>query len=90
MNIRQAKLDIPNIIAIPSDPYENRHWIHIILSFIGIWILATEYYRVNGDSTSKAAQVRKFTVLPRDFSITGGELGPTMKAGRATTFYHPE
>jgi len=48
--------------------------------------------KVNGDSTSKAAQVRKFTVLPRDFSITGGELGPTMKVKRhaVETIYRDE
>lgn len=38
--------------------------------------------KVNKDSTSKASKIRKFTVLPRDFSISGGELGPTMKVKR--------
>lgn len=38
--------------------------------------------KVNMESSSKAAKIRKFTLLPRDFSIAGGELGPTMKVKR--------
>jgi len=38
--------------------------------------------KVNKASASKAAKIRKFTVLPKDFSISGGELGPTMKMKR--------
>jgi len=37
---------------------------------------------VNKETPSKAAKIRKFTILPKDFSLSGGELGPTMKLKR--------
>jgi len=37
---------------------------------------------VNRESSSKAAKVRKFVILPNEFSISGGEMGPTMKLKR--------
>jgi len=37
---------------------------------------------VNKETPSKAAKIRKFTILPKDFTIGGGELGPTMKLKR--------
>lgn len=33
---------------------------------------------------SRAEQIRRYTILPRDLSIDGGELTPTMKVKRAT------
>ncbi|XP_048402326.1 long-chain-fatty-acid--CoA ligase ACSBG2-like isoform X2 [Stegostoma tigrinum] len=37
---------------------------------------------VNKDAISKAQQIQKWIILKKDFSIVGGELGPTMKLKR--------
>ena len=39
----------------------------------------------NKKSVSRAAHIRKFKLLPEDFSIPGGELTPTMKLKRKVT-----
>ncbi|OWK50535.1 Long-chain-fatty-acid--CoA ligase ACSBG1 [Lonchura striata] len=38
--------------------------------------------RVNSTATNRVHCIQKWIVLPRDFSISGGELGPTMKLKR--------
>ena len=53
-----------------------------------IWIkyLTSKLEELNKDTSvvvSNACKIQKFTILPRDFSINGGEYTPTLKFKRA-------
>ena len=56
----------------PTPPPECRFFFMFLFVQAGI-------DRVNKAATSNAQRVQKWMVLPRDFSLPGGELGPTMK-----------
>uniref|UniRef100_A0AAQ6AGX4 Long-chain-fatty-acid--CoA ligase ACSBG1 n=1 Tax=Amphiprion ocellaris TaxID=80972 RepID=A0AAQ6AGX4_AMPOC len=46
--------------------------------------------RVNSAATSHAQRIQKWTIVRKDFSVSGGELGPTMKLHRPVVLqmYH--
>ena len=44
--------------------------------------------RANREAVSRAQVIQKWMVLPTDFSIPGGEMGPTMKVGKIILKMH--
>ncbi|XP_060742771.1 long-chain-fatty-acid--CoA ligase ACSBG1 isoform X1 [Tachysurus vachellii] len=48
--------------------------------------------RVNAKASSNAQRIQKWTIIGKDFSVSGGELGPTMKLRRPFVLksYHSE
>ena len=60
-----------------SDLVANRH------KYGAVWEAVMEAINtVNREGISRAAEVKKFTILPNEFTIGGGELGPTLKIKR--------
>lgn len=41
--------------------------------------------KTNSKAVSRAAHIRKWKLLPEDFSLSGGELTPTLKLKRKVT-----
>ena len=42
--------------------------------------------KANKEAVSRAQVIQKWMVIPRDFSIPGGEMGPTMKVCQVTIY----
>ena len=48
-----------------------------------VWAAVTEaIQRVNIQAISRVAEVKRFTLLPKEFTIGSGEMGPTLKLKR--------
>jgi len=63
-------------LSVP-DLADNKH------KYQPVWDAVMEAInKVNRHSISRAAEVKKFTILPSEFTIAGGELGPTLKIKR--------
>ena len=69
----QNDLNIPKTIADVTNGPHASFFTHYIQQAID---------NVNQRADFRAAEVRKFCILPNEFSVTGGEYGPTLKLKR--------
>eukprot|EP00040_Diaphanoeca_grandis_P016159 m.83257 g.83257 ORF g.83257 m.83257 type:complete len:749 (+) comp25609_c0_seq2:162-2408(+) len=68
--------EINKTVTTVKDALDDEVWIESIKE-------AIQKTNANGKCCpSNAAKIQKFTILPTDFSIAGGELGPTLKTKR--------
>jgi len=72
-----AALNISEGIETVSAASKDKKWIEAITQAI------TETNNNGSYCPSTASKIQKFTILPHDFSVEGGELTPTLKTKRA-------
>jgi len=72
-----AALNISEGIETVSAASKDKKWIEAITQAI------TETNNNGSYCPSNASKIQKFTILPHDFSVEGGELTPTLKTKRA-------
>ena len=68
----------------------------VVFTQLGYWVssllfLSNSFFigfisRYNKRATSNAQRIQKWMILPADFSIPGGEIGPTMKVHMGLIF----
>ena len=60
-------------------PYKNENFFYFSKVMLAI---QQGIDRANASAVSNAARVQRWTILPNDVSVAGGELGPTLKLKR--------
>ena len=70
-----------NILAVSGNQIVKFELSTILVFFVSL-ILFLYLDEANKKAISNAARVQKWTILPTDVSIPGGELGPTLKLKR--------
>ena len=71
-----------NILAVSGNQIVKFELSTILVIFFWSLILFLYLDEANKKAISNAARVQKWTILPTDVSIPGGELGPTLKLKR--------